>query len=60
MSLFHLAPFLRALAALPSYRAGSFRSWLFTIAHNVITDALRRRRPGKGVPSWKQWWGHIL
>lgn len=37
--------FLRALAALPTYRAGSFRSWLFTIAHNVITDALRRRRP---------------
>lgn len=37
--------FLRALAALPTYRTGAFRSWLFTIAHNVITDALRRRRP---------------
>lgn len=35
--------FMRALAALPGYRAGSFRSWLFTIAHNVATDAMRRR-----------------
>jgi RNA polymerase sigma-70 factor (ECF subfamily) len=37
--------FLRALAALPAYRAGSFRGWLFAIAHNVATDELRRRRP---------------
>jgi RNA polymerase sigma-70 factor (ECF subfamily) len=37
--------FMRALAALPTYRSGSFRSWLFTIAHHVITDELRRRRP---------------
>jgi RNA polymerase sigma-70 factor (ECF subfamily) len=36
--------FMRALAALPRYRAGSFRSWLFTIAHNVINDEVRRRR----------------
>ena len=35
--------FVRALAGLPSYRAGSFRSWLFTIAHNVTTDHLRQR-----------------
>jgi RNA polymerase sigma-70 factor (ECF subfamily) len=37
--------FTRALAALPTYRTGSFRSWLFTIAHNVAADELRRRRP---------------
>ena len=39
--------FTKALAALPSYReeAPSFRSWLFAIAHNVITDDLRARRP---------------
>lgn len=37
--------FMRALAALPAYREGSFRSWLFAIAHNEIVDALRRRRP---------------
>lgn len=37
--------FMRALAALPAYRAGSFRSWLFAIAHNVVTDELRRSRP---------------
>jgi RNA polymerase sigma-70 factor, ECF subfamily len=39
--------FAKALAALPRYRedAPSFRSWLFAIAHNVITDDLRARRP---------------
>jgi RNA polymerase sigma-70 factor (ECF subfamily) len=39
--------FAKALAALPEYRDEnpSFRSWLFAIAHNVITDALRSRRP---------------
>ena len=36
--------FTKAFAALPAYRAGSFRSWLFTIAHHVITDDLRARR----------------
>lgn len=35
--------FLKALAALPSYRAGSFRSWLFTIAYHVIADSFRER-----------------
>lgn len=30
--------FERALRALPRYRAGSFRSWLFTTARNTITD----------------------
>ena len=37
--------FLRALAALPTYRSGSFRSWLFAIAHNKVADELRQRRP---------------
>jgi RNA polymerase sigma-70 factor (ECF subfamily) len=39
--------FTKALAALPNYReeAPSFRSWLFAIAHNVIADDLRARRP---------------
>lgn len=36
--------FTKAFAALPTYRAGSFRSWLFTIAYHVITDDLRARR----------------
>ena len=35
--------FMRALAGLPAYRAGSFRSWLFTIAPHVTTDHLRQR-----------------
>jgi len=41
--------FLKALAALPHYRDHSFSGWLFTIAHNVVTDALRRRRPGASL-----------
>jgi RNA polymerase sigma-70 factor (ECF subfamily) len=36
--------FTKAFAALPTYRAGSFRSWLFAIAYHVITDDLRARR----------------
>jgi RNA polymerase sigma-70 factor, ECF subfamily len=38
--------FAKALAALPHYRDDnpSFRSWLFAIAHNVLTDELRSRR----------------
>jgi RNA polymerase sigma-70 factor (ECF subfamily) len=39
--------FAKALAALPRYRddAPSFRSWLFAIAHNVVVDEARARRP---------------
>lgn len=37
--------FLQALAALPRFRDGSFRSWLFAIAHNVTSNALRSDRP---------------
>lgn len=37
--------FTLALAAMPRYREqGSFRSWLFAIAHNVVADAARRSR----------------
>src|SRR5688500_17541801 len=37
--------FMRALSALPACQAGSFRSWLFAIAHNLIADERRRQRP---------------
>jgi len=39
--------FTKAIAALPGYREGqtSFRSWLFAIAHNVLIDEMRTRRP---------------
>ena len=33
--------FMKALAAFPRYRDTSFRAWLFTIAHHVITDRYR-------------------
>jgi RNA polymerase sigma-70 factor (ECF subfamily) len=40
--------FTKALTALPRFRtgtgSGSFRGWLFAIAHNVIADELRARR----------------
>jgi RNA polymerase sigma-70 factor (ECF subfamily) len=36
--------FERALRALPGYRGGLFRVWLFAIAHNVITDSYRSTR----------------
>lgn len=39
--------FERTLRALPKYRAGSFRSWLFTIARNTITDVYRSERPDR-------------
>jgi len=37
--------FLKALAGLPLCRAETFAAWLFQIAHNVVQDAHRRRRP---------------
>ncbi len=45
------AVFTKALTALPAYqeRPGGFRSWIFTIAHNVVTDFYRdrARRPSE-------------
>jgi RNA polymerase sigma-70 factor (ECF subfamily) len=36
--------FTKALAALGSYRGGSFQGWLFAIAHHVVVDDVRLRR----------------
>lgn len=36
--------FERMISALPRYRSGSFRGWLFTIARNEVIDAYRRNR----------------
>jgi RNA polymerase sigma-70 factor (ECF subfamily) len=36
--------FTRAFVNLPRYRHGTFRGWLFTIAHNVVVDEHRRQR----------------
>lgn len=49
--------FARALASLPNYRQrdnGSFRGWLFTIAHHVATDMLRADRPQAALD--EAWW----
>lgn len=42
--------FERALRALPRYRAGSFRSWLFTIAYNILADLHRAERKAHRIP----------
>ncbi len=47
--------FTRALEALPRFRlrdagGGTFRSWLFAIAHNVVIDSHRRQRPTGPMP----------
>jgi RNA polymerase sigma factor (sigma-70 family) len=36
--------FEKAIAKLPSFKTRSFRSWLFSIAHNVIVDNYRSAR----------------
>jgi RNA polymerase sigma-70 factor, ECF subfamily len=36
--------FTKALGGLARYRGGSFRSWLFAIAHHVIVDEVRLAR----------------
>jgi RNA polymerase sigma-70 factor (ECF subfamily) len=44
--------FTKALSALARYQpeVGSFRSWLFVIAHNTIADDFRRLRPVAALP----------
>jgi len=43
--------FIRAWRRIDTYRGGSFRSWLFTIAANQARDELRRRqrRPSRSL-----------
>ena len=47
--------FIKAIAALPDYRpqrqgnGTSFRSWLMTIARNVVIDEARKSRPAVGL-----------
>jgi len=41
--------FIKALIALHGCQPEKFRSWLFAIAHNVTIDALRGRRPQRGL-----------
>ena len=42
--------FLKALGNLHQFRAGSFQSWLYTIARNVVIDHVRRARPHDPLP----------
>ncbi len=41
--------FARAMVALPSCRPDTFRSWLFAIAHNVLTDQFRAQRTDHSI-----------
>jgi RNA polymerase sigma-70 factor (ECF subfamily) len=41
--------FTQALAGIAGCRDESFRSWLFAIAHNVVTDRYRARRPHESL-----------
>src|SRR5215210_4092999 len=43
--------FTRALAAEPRYDDPSLRSWLFTMAHNVVANAFRAARPEASLKS---------
>jgi RNA polymerase sigma-70 factor, ECF subfamily len=43
--------FLKALANLKSFRGGCFAAWLFRIAHNVVADHWRQRRPNLPLDS---------
>jgi RNA polymerase sigma factor (sigma-70 family) len=42
--------FERAFTRIGSYRGGSFRAWIFRIAHNAVTDHYRRKR---NLVSWE-------
>jgi RNA polymerase sigma-70 factor (ECF subfamily) len=42
--------FLKALTNLNSFKSGSFQSWLYTIARNVVIDSIRRTKPQTTLP----------
>lgn len=46
--------FTQALAALPRYHHASFRAWLFTIAHNVVVDEIRKSRPSASLDAARE------
>jgi len=41
--------FSRALVALPGFRPGVFRAWLYAIARNTVIDHYRRQRPAAAL-----------
>ncbi len=41
--------FLRVVAGLNEYQQGNFAAWLFRIAHNVVVDSYRARRPEAAI-----------
>lgn len=49
--------FLKVWEALPRFRpeAGSFRTWLFRIAHNQLVDSYRAHRAEEPLPEEPEW-----
>jgi len=48
--------FVRAFASLDGFRGeSSLRTWLFTIARNLVRDRARRRRGARDVVSIEEW-----
>src|SRR5215213_7868971 len=41
--------FTKALDSIATHRGPSFRAWLFTIAHNVVTDLYHARRVNESL-----------
>lgn len=47
--------FIKAMQSIDSCRPASFRSWLFSIAHNTTVDAIRTSRAHSSIDDVAEW-----